>query len=194
MKRKRVVLISIITFLTFLTFGTVLTPLSYTAHTVEATDSISLVEDAFIENDPPPLSLNDLNISLNESAIPASDTDWFWAATNTLNNDPYGTADNPSNLASDDGSLCRLSEEYDGSNYRIDLRFRTAAVYAHQYTNLELKLDFTQVWSLYPEDLKFYVCIATATGDEGFYYFVGQSPKNHPRSGWRHQPIAHQYY
>ncbi len=174
MKRKRVVLISIITFLTFLIFGTVLTPLSYPAHTVDVTDSVSLIEDTFTEDDSPSLTLNDANISPTESTIPA-ETAWLWAPTTTLYADVAGTADIPSNLAADDSALCTMTEELVSSNYRIDLRFRTASpVYAHRYNDIELRLEFSQAWSLYPEDLRFYVCLATSSGTEGSYTLVGQ--------------------
>ena len=174
MKRKRVVLISIITFLTFLLLGTVLTPLSYTAHTVDVTDSVSLIEDAFTEDDPPSLILNDANISLNERIIPA-ETAWLWAATNTLYADVAGTVDTPSNLGLDDSAICTMTEELVSSNYRLDLRFRTASpVYTHRYNDIELRLEFSQAWSLYPEDLQIYVCLATSSGTEGSYTFVDQ--------------------
>ena len=115
----------------------------------------------------------DTHVVPDENAIP-SDISWKFAAVTNLYNDPYGTANTPSNLASDDGSLCRLTEEY-SSGYRLDLRFRTAtAVYAHQFLDHELRMEFTQVWSLGPEDLKFYVCLADAGGNEGTYTYVGQ--------------------
>jgi len=165
MQRKRVVLILILSIVLVIP----LVPSTSSSTIInDATDSVNMINDDIPEVIPDSLSIP------NESATPA-EISWNWAPTTTLYNDPYGTHDNPLNLGDDDGLLCRLSEEYDGSNYQIDLRFRTSTeVYAYQYQNHELRMDFTQVWSFFPEDLRFYVCIATATGTEGTYTFVGQ--------------------
>jgi hypothetical protein len=160
MRRKRVVLLLMLSIV-------LVVPLipSTSFSTIVASTS---QEEHRIEIEPDPLSLP------NDCAAPA-EINWNWASTTNLFNDPYGTVDNPSNLGTDDGSLCRLTEEYASSSYQLDLRFRTSsAVYAHQYLQHQLRMEFTQVWSLGPEDLRFYVCLASAQGNEGAYTYIGQ--------------------
>jgi hypothetical protein len=119
-------------------------------------------------------TIEDESVDLpNEDAVPAEAV-WHWLGVNTLASAPWGSADYPSRLDADDGTICRMSEEWDGANYRFDFRFRTSAIYAHRYLNHELRMDFTQIWSLTPEDLKFYVALGTASGAEGYYTYVGQ--------------------
>jgi hypothetical protein len=87
-------------------------------------------------------TIEDESVDLpNEEAVPAEAV-WHWSGVNTLASAPWGSTDYPSRLSDDDGSLCRMSEEWDGANYRFDLRFRTSAIYAHRYLNHELRMDF----------------------------------------------------
>ncbi|TFG34204.1 hypothetical protein EU527_04570 [Candidatus Thorarchaeota archaeon] len=106
-------------------------------------------------------------------ATPAEVT-WNLIGASTLASAPWGSADFPHRLSEDDGSLCQMSEEFDGTNWKFDLRFRTRLTYVHRYLTHQLRLDFTQVWSLTPEDLKFYIALGTSSGSEGSYSFVGQ--------------------
>ncbi|TFG33908.1 hypothetical protein EU527_06270 [Candidatus Thorarchaeota archaeon] len=155
MKRRTAIRMVVIVTLIVLVLGNIPTSLLDTDNTDTSIESVEQNGDD---------STWDVNDSLdpNECTTPA-DTSWYWVPTTNLYNEVYGTADTPSNLAYDDSSFCTLTEEYDGSNFRMDLRFRTAsAVYAHRFNDIELRLEFSQAWSLYPEDLKFYVCLADA--------------------------------
>jgi len=142
---------------------------------VPTTDISSLNQDNLMESTNPLQEITeDEPHSIPKEDMVQAEVTWHWSGANTLASAPWGSADYPSRLSDDDSSLCRMSEEADGANWRFDLRFRTGAIYAHRYITHELRMDFTQIWSLAPEDLKFYVALGTASGAEGAYTYVGQ--------------------
>jgi len=159
---KRTLLIATFVVLMLCVFPTTTT---FNSTQVESLNSTDVLEDNLTEVEPA--------LFPKQDAIP-SEVVWHTSGVNTLASAPWGSADYPSRLSDDDGSLCRMSEEADGTNWRFDLRFRTGAIYAHRYITHELRMDFTQIWSLNPEDLKFYVALGTASGAEGAYTYVGQ--------------------
>jgi len=166
-RKRAITRMVIITTFVILMLSTFPSSTIYDMNQEEPTDATAILEEDTVE-----IKQESVLFPI-EDATPAAVT-WHSSGMNTLASEPWGSADYPSRLSEDDGSLCRMSEEADGTNWRFDLRFRTGAIYAHRYLTHELRMDFTQIWSLTPEDLKFYVALGTASGAEGSYTYVGQ--------------------
>ncbi len=124
-------------------------------------------EKSDIDNPEPVLAPVDVNGNFVTSAAT-----WKWVGCNSVYSQPDGTTSNVANLAYDDGSLSVFSEEWDGSNWLYEAVYLTPVSYQHQYIHKELRLEFTQDWSLAPENLKFYVALCDASGVPGVFGYV----------------------
>ncbi len=111
--------------------------------------------------------------SSNEEFVTSTET-WKLVGCDSVYSQQDGTTSNVVNLAYDNDSEVVFSEEWDSSNWLFKAVYLTPESYQHQAQYKELRLDFTQDWSLGPEHLKFYVALCDADGVPGTWGYVWQ--------------------
>lgn len=104
-----------------------------------------------------------------------SSRSWYWAGVSSLYSIPWGSASSVGNMNDNNGADGVLTEEWDGGDdWRFSAIFSTGLTKAHRYIHAQLRCEFTQDFTLAPEDLDFSICLADSSGNPTTWHYVGQ--------------------